>query len=137
MLVDTNARIEAMRASIAEWKNEDALSAHADEFAQAVAAFETAVNWILAKHPTAPAETAAGAAPFLHLAGTTVGGWLIGKQAAAATRRLASGGDPAFLEGNVTLARHYAKHALPPVVGYLTAMTEGASSVVGYADARL
>jgi 3-(methylthio)propanoyl-CoA dehydrogenase len=62
----------------------------------------------------------AGSVPFLRLAGTALGGWLLGKGALIAERKLAArDGDPAFLEAKLVTARFYADVMLPPALAQL------------------
>ncbi len=69
---------------------------------------------------TAKAELAnalAGSVPFLRLAGTALGGWLLAKNAWWPSRGLAErDGDPAFLEAKLITARFYADVILPPAL---------------------
>ncbi|MCC0003959.1 MAG: acyl-CoA dehydrogenase [Methylobacteriaceae bacterium] len=127
------ALIALMRASIAEWKGEDEMLLVAQRAEAAVGVLERAVQWILDRHGETPALTAAGAVPFLHLAGIVAGGWLIGKQAAIAARELKGGAaDPEFLRSKIALARHYALQVSPHADGYLVAMMDGADNVVEF-----
>ena len=127
------ALIGLMRASVAQWRSQGELSAVAQRVEASVGVMERAVRWILETHGQAPAQTAAAAVPFLHLAGVATGGWLIGEQAAVAARALASGAeDPDFLRSKIALARHYAMHVSPHVDAYFVAMTEGAADVVAF-----
>ena len=58
--------------------------------------------------------------PFLRLAGTALGGWLLAKSALVAQQRLATrDGDPKFLEAKVVTARFYAEVILPPALAQL------------------
>ncbi len=62
----------------------------------------------------------AGSVPFLRLAGTALGGWLLAKSALFAQGKLAAGdGDPAFLEAKLITARFYAEVVLPPALAQL------------------
>jgi hypothetical protein len=58
--------------------------------------------------------------PFLRLAGTALGGWLLARSALVAQAKLATrDGDPAFLEAKVITARFYAEVILPPALAQL------------------
>ena len=62
----------------------------------------------------------AGSVPYLQLFGTVCGGWLMARQALAASRRLAGGEeDVAFLAAKIATARFYAEHFLAMAPGYL------------------
>jgi 3-(methylthio)propanoyl-CoA dehydrogenase len=74
------------------------------------------------------ALAAAGAAPYLQLVGTVCGGWLLGRQALAAFRRLAGGEeDAAFLSAKIATARFFADYYLALAPGYLAAIRGGAT----------
>ena len=78
--------------------------------AAAAQALDEAADWLLA-HDGQPAQCAAGAVPFLRLAGTVIGGWLSARMAEAATAQLAAGaGDAGFLGTKRATASHYAAH---------------------------
>jgi hypothetical protein len=62
----------------------------------------------------------AGSVPFLRLAGTALGGWLLAKSALVAQAKLAArDGDPAFLEAKLVTARFYTEVLLPPALAQL------------------
>ena len=62
----------------------------------------------------------AGSVPFLRLAGTALGGWLLARSALVAQGKLATrDGDPAFLEAKLITARFYAEVILPPALAQL------------------
>ncbi|MDR3464861.1 MAG: acyl-CoA dehydrogenase C-terminal domain-containing protein, partial [Xanthobacteraceae bacterium] len=92
-----------------------------------------AVDWVLATHGANPAQTAAAAVPLLYQFGTTIGFWLVARQAARAEELLGeSGADAAFLRGKIALAGHFAGHLLPHAEGYFLAATQGAASVAAF-----
>jgi hypothetical protein len=75
-----------------------------------------------------PALAAAGSVPYLQLAGTVCGGWLMARQALAAFRRLAGGEeDTAFLSAKIATVRFYADHFLALAPGYLAGIRGGAT----------
>lgn len=77
---------------------------------------------------TAPAQAAAGSAPFLEMVGIVCGGWLIARQALAAVRRLTvNHDDAAFLTAKIKTARFYAEHFLARAPGYLQGVLGGAT----------
>ena len=62
----------------------------------------------------------AGSVPFLRLAGTALGAWLLAKGALIAQGKLATrDGDPAFNEAKLVTARFYAEVILPPALAQL------------------
>jgi hypothetical protein len=69
--------------------------------------------------------------PYLKLAGTTLGGWLMAKAGIAASAQLRKGGgDREFLEGKVSTARFYTDNVLPQAHALARVVMNGAASVV-------
>ncbi len=100
-------------------------------------ALQDAADWLLA-HDGQPAECAAGAVPFLRLAGTVIGGWLSARMAEAATAQLAAGlGDAGFLGAKRATASHYAAHVLVQAPMLRDIVTGGAASTLALADDQL
>ena len=98
------------------------------------AALRSASDWLLDPANNDIDAKFAGATPFLHLTGTVVGGWLMARSAVAAHRKLANGGDRAFLEAKIVTARFYAEHVLPRVHALLPEITEGSGSVLALSE---
>jgi len=93
----------------------------------ALDALESATAYLVKAGEDAPAAAAAAATPYLRLAGTVIGQWMLTRQAKAAERRLAAGGgDRAFLELKSRLARFYAQNLLPQAMGEAMAVAGGA-----------
>jgi len=80
--IDSDAR----RLTVA---SDAALTQIGGALAAAAHALEEATDWLLA-NDAQPAHCAAGAVPFLRLAGTVIGGWLSARMAEAATAQLAA-----------------------------------------------
>ncbi len=101
----------------------------------ALAALESATIWLAEGGGD---DNAAGATPYLRMFGLTVGGWLLAKQAAAATQRLAAGeGDPAFLNAKIVTARFFAEQFLPQAAALLGPVTRGAETLFAIPDEAL
>jgi hypothetical protein len=97
--------------------------------AAGVTAARQATDWITAAEP---ADALAGATPYLRLVAVVLGGWLMARQALAATARLASAdGDRALLEAKLVTARFYCTQLLPQAAGLVPAVTAGAPDLVG------
>jgi hypothetical protein len=76
--------------------------------------------------------------PFLRLAGTALGGWLLAKSAHAAQGKLATrDGDPAFLEAKVVTPRFYAEVILPPALAQLGPRKAAGRTVFALSEAQL
>ena len=70
--------------------------------------------------------------------GLTVGGWLLAKQASAAARRRAAGeGDPAFLNAKIVTARFFAEQFLPQAAALLGPVTRGAETLFAIPEEAL
>ena len=79
-----------------------------------------------------------GAVPYLHLAGTVLGGWQMAKAALKAEMFLEQGDSryvPAFLKGRVATALFFAQHLLPLATAYAEEVTQGGASVTTLEDA--
>jgi alkylation response protein AidB-like acyl-CoA dehydrogenase len=102
------------------------------------ARLQDAVDWVLATHAAAPAQTAGAAVPLLHQFGIAIGFWLLARQAARAAQLLGeSNADAAFLRGKIALAGHFAGHILPHAEGCFLAATQGAAAVEGFDISQL
>ncbi len=116
------ALVDEMRGLVAEMKAApgDDLAAIAAGVAAAADALEGATCWVAPSAKASLADALAGSVPFLRLAGTALGGWLLARSALVAQRKLASrDGDPAFLEAKLITARFYAEVILPPALAQL------------------
>ena len=98
----------------------DDLAAIAAGVGAAAAALEDATRWVAQSAKADLLNALAGSVPFLRLAGTALGGWLLAKSALVAQQKLAErDGDPAFLEAKLITARFYAEVILPPALAQL------------------
>ena len=100
-----------------------------------------AADWLLVHSAHSPAQAAAGAVPFLKLAGTVIGGWLMARGAEAAVTQLVAAGPsleagPAadFLAAKVVTARHYMAHVMVEAAGLSEIVTHGAETTLALAD---
>jgi alkylation response protein AidB-like acyl-CoA dehydrogenase len=90
----------------------------------ALETLRSATEWMLAARADAPVVALAAATPYLRLFGLVTGGWLMARQAAAASQRLcARDADRAFLHGKVVTAGFYCQQLLPQSAGLLIAIT--------------
>jgi hypothetical protein len=95
--------------------------------ADAVGATRDATDWLLAHGTSAPNEALAAATPYLRMVGTTLGGWVMARQAAAARPGAAT---DAYDAAKVATARFYCLELLPQVRGLLGAVRAGAGAVM-------
>jgi alkylation response protein AidB-like acyl-CoA dehydrogenase len=99
-----------------------------ERFAAAVEAVEDATLWMLDRKAAADgaADVLAGADAYLKLLGDVAGGWMLAKGALQARTMLDAGnGDPAWLEGKITLYEVYAANVLGHVSSRLAAVGQG------------
>jgi hypothetical protein len=111
-----------MRALAGELKKEpgEDLATICSGVTAAADALEDATKWVAGTAAKDLVNALAGSVPFLRLAGTALGGWLLAKSALVAQRKLAGrDGDPAFLEAKLVTARFYAEVILPPALAQL------------------
>jgi len=77
----------------------------------------------------------AAATPFLSLCGGVIGGWLLGRQAEAATARLEAGeGAPAFLEAKRSVAAFFLTQRLPLALAQIDAIKSEAAQLLAATD---
>jgi len=70
---------------------------------------------------------------YLMLIGTVIGGWQLARGALVALDGLAAGGDKAFLETQVVMAKFYAEQILPRCAAYGAAVRAGSGSIMALA----
>ena len=98
---------------------------------EAIDALESAVKSVLTAYAQGPERALAVSVPALRLAGYVIGGWLLTKSAAIATRKLGEpGADVDFLRGKLASARFYAGHILPQAHALSRVVSAGAASVL-------
>ena len=91
-----------------------------------LAAVQAASGWLIERRGHAQPDALAGATPYLKLMGDVVGGWMLGKQALAASKMIAAGeGDQAYCKTRIGLARVYAHQVLAQAPGLAQAVTQG------------
>ena len=96
----------------------------------ALAALETATEWLLERVHTSPDDAAAGCAAYLRMFGLTIGGHLLARGARAAAALLAAdGADRPFLAAKLATARFYAEQILPQAPALLGPVTAGRDAV--------
>lgn len=112
------------------------IAAYGDAYlGDALGALEAATVWIAG---AGGEDAAAGATPYLRMFGITVGGWLLAKQAHAATARLANGeGDAAFLRAKIATARFFAEQVVPQATALLGPVTRGSGTLFAIPEAAL
>ena len=131
LIRDIEIELEALAPT-----NDIELASIRSSLTTALKAFEDATHWMLAHYDSHPREAAAGAVPYLKLAGTVAGGWQMARAARIAHHLLASGEEnPAFLRGKIATARFYAEHVLPEAGPWRDEITMGAASTLALEEA--
>jgi hypothetical protein len=80
-----------------------------------------------------PELVSAVAFDYMMLIGTVIGGWQLARGALVALEQIAAGGDRAFLETQVVMAKFYAEHVLPRVSAHAAAVRAGSGSTMALA----
>ena len=112
----------ALRSLIAEVREQGAGEPALMQLADAV---ERATDWMLAADAH---DRLAGSYPFLDMVAVmTCGGLMARLGRAAAARRAAVEGDPAFLKSKQVAVRYYLDHLVPEALGKAAAATAGAA----------
>ncbi len=135
---------EAMRGLTAEMRalatelstvTGDDMAVLAEAVGTAADALDEATAWVAETGKADLGAALAGSVPFLRLAGTALGGWLLAKGALVAHRHLAGrAGDPAFNEAKIVTARFYAEVILPPALAQLGPLKSAGRTVFALAE---
>lgn len=87
-----------------------------------VEALKMASEHLLSALPDDPNQALAGATPYLTLAGTVIGGWLMARSILAAKDLMSENSGDVWLATKVTTGRFYCEQLLPRSFGYLDAV---------------
>jgi alkylation response protein AidB-like acyl-CoA dehydrogenase len=125
LVAEMRALADAMKAAPG-----DDIAALRAGVAAAAEALGEATKWIAETAKGDLANALAGSVPFLRLAGTALGAWLLAKGAMVAEARLAAReGDAAFNEAKIVTARFYAEVILPPALAQLGPLKSAGGTV--------
>ncbi|MBV8186566.1 MAG: acyl-CoA dehydrogenase [Alphaproteobacteria bacterium] len=133
------ALVSEMRALADEMKAAagDDMAAIRTALAAGADALEQATMWVAEAAKAELVAALAGSTPFLRLAGTALGGWLLAKGALAAQAKLAGrDGDPRFLEAKIVTARFYVEVILPPALAQLGPLKAAGRTVFALEEAQ-
>jgi alkylation response protein AidB-like acyl-CoA dehydrogenase len=102
----------------------DDLASIRSGLADGLAALRTATDWLLANGMGSPLDALAGATPYLRLFSVVTGGWVMARQALAASAALvdAPPADKSFYDGKVLTARFFCEQLLPQAAGLVPAI---------------
>ncbi len=127
---EVHATAKALAAS-----GQPELQAIAGKLGAALKAWTGATEWLAANAKSGLSGVLTAAVPYLHLAVTVCGGWLMGQSALAAARRLAEGdSDAAFCRAKIATARFYADQLLPQAAAYAETVMSGDAALAGMGD---
>ena len=80
-----------------------------------------------------PELVSAVAFDYMMLIGTVIGGWQLARGALVALEQIAAGGDRAFLETQVVMAKFYAEHVMPRCSAHAAVVRAGSGSTMALA----
>ena len=108
------------------------LMAMGQKLGNALKAWTGATEWLAGNVRSNLSGVLTAAVPYLHLAVTVTGGWLMAKSALAAAGYLDKGeGDLPFYRAKITSARFYADQMLPQAASYAEIVMAGDSGLSG------
>ncbi len=111
------------------------LQAVGQQLGAALQAWIGATEWLAANAKPNLSGVLAAAVPYLHLATTVCGGWLMGRAALAAAAHLDRGdGDQAFHRAKIVTTRFYADHLLPQAAACAASVQAGDAAIAGMGD---
>jgi len=107
------------------------LMAMGQKLGNALKAWTGATEWLAANVRSNLSGVMTAAVPYLHLAVTVTGGWLMAKSAAIAAERLAAGSSDNFYRAKLVTAEYFATHQLPFAPAHASEVTGGAPATLG------
>jgi len=100
---------------------------------RATQAWSNTTEWLAGNLREGVSSVLQGAVPYLNLAVTVAGGWMMGKAALAAAARLDKGeGDPVFCRHKIATAHFYADHFLPQAEALAATVQAGDAAIRAY-----
>jgi hypothetical protein len=92
-----------------------------------LAAVQSATGWLIERRGHAQPDALAGATPYLKLLGDVVGGWMLGKEALAASRHIVAGEGPQdYWRTKIGIARVFSEQILAGSPALAQAVSQGA-----------
>jgi 3-(methylthio)propanoyl-CoA dehydrogenase len=143
VLRDQGAAMNALLSEVVADARTLAASENADcaavgqALGQAAESLGTATGWLVEVGAADPRAAYAGAYPYLRLAGSVLGGWLLGRSAGIAHAALTRGaGDADFYAAKIATARFYADHVLAQASGLRHTVVHGARGALALSEAQ-
>ena len=116
----------------------DDLGSLGNALAAGVKEMREAALWLGEHLATQPNDAAAGAVPFLRVAGVVLGGYYLARSAQIAQQLLDAGeGDADFLNDKIATALFYGQQILPTVAGLVPTITRGADLFFAIPNERM
>ncbi len=116
----------------------DDLGSLGSALAVGVKEMREAALWLGGRLATQPNDAAAGAVPFLRVAGVVVGGYYLARSAQIAQQLLDAGeGDVDFLNDKIATALFYGQQILPTVAGLVPTITQDADLFFAIPNERM
>ncbi len=116
----------------------DDLGSLGSALAVGVKEMREAALWLGGRLATQPNDAAAGAVPFLRVAGVVVGGYYLARSAQIAQQLLDAGeGDVDFLNDKIATALFYGQQILPTVAGLVPTITRDADLFFAIPNERM
>ncbi len=128
---DFAARIAETEAALAA--GDATAQAIGAALAEARAAFNASLDWLLDTYRGDTDAAFAGSVPFLTLTGTLAAGWKLAEGAIAAQSCRTAGQHPEFMTQKIATALFFAQHILPECSAEKTRILHGAPSVLNAA----
>jgi hypothetical protein len=111
--------------------NDPALRPIGLRLAEATAALQSAIEWVVKNYGTRTRAAHASAVPYLELWGLVAGGWQMGRAALIAADKLAADDDEAaFMRAKITTASFYAEALLPAAEGLGRTVSDGGEAAL-------
>lgn len=109
------------------------LNAISSALSAAIDCLEQASKWMLEQQEAK--KSAAGAVPYLRLAGVVIGGWQMARAALASKNKLNTNhGNADFYKTKIITSQFYASNILPQSAALLTIITKGCDDVLALDD---
>jgi hypothetical protein len=129
-----SAFVSDMRAVDAPLANAgEELAVVRSAFGRALDELVQSSTYLIAGEKRDPELVSAAAFDYMMLIGTVIGGWQLARGALVALEQQAAGGDRAFHESQVVMARFYAEHVLPRCTAHAAAVRAGSASTMALA----
>jgi hypothetical protein len=101
------------------------------QLASSLTVLADTTSWIMRHGLEDPRDALAGATPYLRMFSLVTAGWVMARQALAATHALEAGdGDPHVMRAKLATAQFFCEQVLPQVHGLVAGVTAGHESVM-------